>query len=197
MRIGKYIPTSLLLLFVLIGEISGQATLLVEYRVGTLQPEIKNFDKIYSNDEYLPTIVVGLGTDEGFLILRYNLYEELGKSLISGVSLDGYASWRQEFITIGVRTYDKGRIYVELAYAMGRVEETISTETPDYTALNFSWADKDIRGGAAALGINIPLVMGLHFSSEIGYLYLPVTNKDDKKINTGGRQLSLGLTWVL
>ena len=197
MRLNKYTLTSLLLLFILIGEISGQASLLVEYRVGTLRPEIKNFDKIYGNDEYLPTIVVGLGTDEGFLILRYNLYEELGKSSVSGVSLDGYASWRQEFITIGVRSYDKRRIYFEIAYAVGKVEETISTETPDYTALNSFWADNDIRGGAAALGINIPLAMGLQFSGEVGYLYLPVTNKDDKKINTGGRQLSLGLTLVL
>ena len=197
MRIGKYILISLLLLFGLIGAINGQASWLVECRVGTLQPEIKNFNKIYSNDEYLPTIVVGLGTDEGILILRYNLYEEMGKSLVLGASLDGYASWRQEFITIGVRSYDKRRIYFEIAYAVGKVEETISTETPDYTALNSSWADDAIRGGAAALGINIPLAMGLHFSGEVGYLYLPVTNKDDKNINTGGRQLSLGLTLVL
>ncbi|NQT96132.1 MAG: hypothetical protein HQ562_00165 [Candidatus Marinimicrobia bacterium] len=197
MRISKYSLISILLLFVLFGEISGQASLLVEYRVGTFRPEIKNFDKIYGNDEYLPTIVVGLGSDQGFVVVRYNLYEEWGKSLVTGVKLEGDASWRQEFITIGVRSYDKGRVYIELAYAIGKVEETITTEAPEYTVLNSSWTEQDNRGGAAALGINIPLVMGLQFSGEIGYLYLPVTNKDDKKINTGGRQLSLGLIWAL
>ena len=197
MRIGKYSLISILLLFVLFGEISGQTSLLVEWRIGTFRPEIKNFDKIYGNDEYLPTIVVGLRIGQGFVVVRYNLYEEWGKSVVTGVDLEGDASWRQEFITIGVRSHDEGRLYFELAYAIGKAEETITTEAPQYTALNSSWAEQDIRGGATALGINIPLGMGLRFSGEIGYLYLPVTNNDDKIINTGGRQLSLGLTWVL
>ena len=197
MRIGKYSLISILLLFVLFGEISGQTSLLVEWRIGTFRPEIKNFDKIYGNDEYLTTIVVGLRIGQGFVVVRYNLYEEWGKSVVTGVDLEGDASWRQEFITIGVRSHDEGRLYFELAYAIGKAEETITTEAPQYTALNSSWAEQDIRGGATALGINIPLGMGLRFSGEIGYLYLPVTNNDDKIINTGGRQLSLGLTWVL
>ncbi len=196
MRISKYSLISLLLLFVLFGESRGQASLLVECRVGTFRPEIKNFDKIYDNDEYLPTIVVGLGTSQGFVVVRYNLYKEWGKSLVTGVNLEGDASWQQEFITIGVRSYEE-RLYFELAYAIGKVEETITTESPEYTALNSSWAEQDIRGGAAALGINLRLGMGFHFSGEISYLYLPITAINDKKINVGGRQLSLGLTWAL
>ncbi len=197
MRNGKYSLISILLLFVLFGEIRGQASLLVECRVGTFRPEIKNFDKIYGNDEYLPSIAVGLGTSQGFVVVRYNLYEEFGKSLVTGVNLEGDASWRQEFITIGVRSYEEGRLYFELAYAIGKAEETITTEAPEYTALNSSWAEQDIRGGAAALGINISLGMGFHFSGEISYLYLPVTNINDKKTNIGGRQLNLGLSWAL
>ncbi len=197
MRNGKYSLLSLLLLFVLFGEIRGQASLLVEYRVGSFRPEIKNFDNIYGSDEYLPTIVVGLGFDQGFFVLRYNLYEEWGKSIVTGVDLEGDANWRQEYITIGVRSNEGGRLYFELAYAIGKAEETITTEEPDYTALNAYWSEPDIRGGAVALGIYIPLTIGLQLSGEIGYLYLPVTNIDDKKINTGGRQLSLGMTLVL
>jgi hypothetical protein len=170
---------------------------LAEYRIGIFTPEIKNFNEIYGNDEYLPTLVVGLGANQTYLVARYNLYKETGKSLVTGVDLDGDASWRQEYITIGLRSYEQKPVYFELAYAIGKAEETITTETPEYTALNSSWTAPDIRGGAIALGINIPFGMGFQFSGEITYVYLPFTTIDDKKINTGGRQLSLGLTWTL
>ncbi len=197
MKVGTFSSISILLLIILIGETKGQVSTLVETRIGIFSPEVKNFNKIYGNNEYLPTIVVGLGVKKTFLVVRYNLYEESGKSLVSGVDLDGDASWRQEFITIGVRSYDQKPMYVELAYAMGKAEETITTETPEYTALNASWDVPDIRGGAVALGVNIHVGMGFHISGEISYVYLPVTINDDKKINTGGRQISLGLTWAM
>lgn len=197
MKIGTYTQITILLLFILIGEISGQASFLVEYRVGIFTPEIKNFNEIYGNDEYLTNLVVGVGAYQTYLVARYNLYEETGKSLVTGVDLDGDASWRQEYITIGLRSYAQKPVYVELAYAIGKAEETITTETPEYTALNSSWTAKDIRGGAVSLGLNIPIGIGFHISGEISYVYLPITTIDDKKINTGGRQLSLGLTWTL
>ena len=130
----------------------------------------------------------------------YNLYEETGQSVVTGIDLDGDASWRQEFITIGLRSYDQEAdpvpVYVELAYSIGKAEETITTETPEYTTLNSTWNNPDIRGGAIALGFKfIDFGMGFQFSGEIGYVHLPVTTTDDKEINIGGTQLSLGLTW--
>lgn len=197
MRVNQYSIIIVLALLVLSGQVCGQASFLVEARYGTFTPEISNFNKIYDNDEYLPALAVGLGSDQGFVIARYYLYEEWGESIVDGVDLVGKASWRQEFITIGVRSYEQGRMYFELAYAMGKAEETITTVPPDYSALNSSWAESDIKGGAAALGINIPFGLGLHFNGEVGYLYLPVNDADDNKVNLGGRQISLGLTWAL
>ena len=200
MKIGTYSSTGILLLFILIGEISGQASIFLETRIGIFSPEIKNFNKIYGNDKYIPSLVVGLGSNRTFLVARYNLYEETGQSVVTGVDLDGDASWRQEFITIGLRSYDQEAdpvpVYVELAYSIGKAEETITTEMPEYTALNSSWNAPDIRGGAIALGFKfIDFGMGFQFSGEIGYVHLPVTTTDDKEINIGGTQLSLGLTW--
>ena len=179
--------------------ISDQVSILVETRIGIFSPEIENFNKIYGNDAFLPTLVVGLGTNHNFLVVRYNLYEQTGQSVVTGVDLDGDASWRQEFITIGLRSYDETlqkKAYLELAYSIGKAEETITTEMPEYTALNSSWNAPDIRGGAITLGFKfIDFGMGFQFSGEIGYVHLPVTTADDKEINIGGRQLSLGLTW--
>ena len=199
MKIGTYSSTGILLLFILIGEVSGQASIFIETRIGIFSPEIKNFNKIYGNDKYLPSLVVGLGSKQAFLVTRYNLYEEMGQSVVTGVNLDGDARWRQEFITIGFRSHGQKTspvpMYVELAYSIGKAKETITTETPEYTTLNSTWNAPDIRGGAIAIGINIPFAMGFQFSGEILYVYLPITPADDKKINTGGGQLSLGLTW--
>jgi len=179
--------------------ISDQVSILVETRIGIFSPEIENFNKIYGNDAYLSTLVVGLGANQNFLVARYNLYEETGQSVVTGIDLDGDASWRQEFITIGWRSYEQTAVglgYVELAYSIGKAKETITTEMPEYTALNSSWNAPDIRGGAIALGFKfIDFGMGFQFSGEIGYVHLPVTTADDKEINIGGRQLSLGLTW--
>lgn len=180
--------------------ISDQTSIFLETRIGIFSPEIENFNKIYGNDAYLSTLVVGLGANQNFLVARYNLYEETGQSVVTGIDLDGDASWRQEFITIGLRSYDQEAnpvpVYVELAYSIGKAEETITTEMPEYTALNSSWNAPDIRGGAIALGFKfIDFGMGFQFSGEIGYVHLPVTTADDKEINIGGRQLSLGLTW--
>ena len=179
---------------------SDQVSILVETRIGIFSPEIENFNKIYGNDAYLSTLVVGLGANQNFLVARYNLYEETGQSVVTGVDLDGDASWRQEFITIGLRSYDETlqkKAYLELAYSIGKAEETITTEMPEYTALNSSWNAPDIRGGAITLGFKfIDFGMGFQFSGEIGYVHLPVTTTDDKEINIGsGPQLSLGLTW--
>ncbi len=179
---------------------SDQVSILVETRIGIFSPEIENFNKIYGNDAYLSTLVVGLGANQNFLVARYNLYEQTGQSVVTGVDLDGDASWRQEFITIGFRSYGQKTspvpMYVELAYSIGKAEETITTEMPEYTALNSSWNAPDIRGGAITLGFKfIDFGMGFQFSGEIGYVHLPVTTTDDKEINIGGRQLSLGLTW--
>ena len=178
---------------------SDQVSILVETRIGIFSPEIENFNKIYGNDAYLSTLVVGLGANQNFLVARYNLYEETGQSVVTGIDLDGDASWRQEFITIGLRSYDETlqkKAYLELAYSIGKAEETITTEMPEYTALNSSWNAPDIRGGAIALGFKfIDFGMGFQFSGEIGYVHLPVTTADDKEINIGSRQLSLGLTW--
>jgi hypothetical protein len=178
---------------------SDQVSILVETRIGIFSPEIENFNKIYGNDAFLPTLVVGLGTNQNFLVVRYNLYEQTGQSVVTGVDLDGDASWRQEFITIGLRSYDETlqkKAYLELAYSIGKAEETITTEMPEYTALNSSWNAPDIRGGAIALGFKfIDFGMGFQFSGEIGYVHLPVTTTDDKEKNIGGPQLSLGLTW--
>jgi len=180
-----------------LGEIRGQASFMAEFRGGVFAPEIKKFKDIYGNDEFLPSIVIGVGGKQTYLVARYNLYEKTGKSIITGVELDGDAQWKQEIITIGVRSYDQKPLYVELAYAMGKAEETISTETPEYTALNSSWTSSDVQGGALAIGVNVPVALGFQICAEINYIYLPVTMNDDDKINIGGRQLSLGLTWKL
>ncbi len=196
MKRYKYNNFVLSLILIFQGFVYGQATLFIEGRYGTLSPEIKNFSTVYSTASYIPTVAIGLGADQGFMVVRYSLYEHEGQSILDGAELDTYSHWRQEYLTIGVRTYEQGRLYFELAYAIGRAEEQGAT-IPEYPALTYTWSADDIRGGAAALGVNIPLVLGLNFSVEAGYLYLPVKNENDKKVNIGGRQLSLGLNWAL
>ncbi|MFH1851390.1 MAG: hypothetical protein ABIA75_03515 [Candidatus Neomarinimicrobiota bacterium] len=195
----KYLIIFIFLLTSLQGKIGDIGpSLLAEFRLGYFNPEAANFEKIYGLDEEFPTVAFGLGYNGNYLLVRYLLYEEWGRSIITGVALHGIAKWREEILSIGIRSYDSAPFYFELAYAIGNVEENIYSEEREYTALNSSFSSMDNRGAIAAVGLNIPLLLGFQFSGEAEYIYLPIAAPaSDKKINIGGWIYSLGISWAL
>jgi hypothetical protein len=87
-----------------------------------------------------------------------------------------------------------------LAYALGFIKETISTEQPEYSALNRTFISKDNQGVSAAIGLSMKLVTGIYLTGEAEYIYIPFNSEieaNNDKINLGGPSFSIGLSLVL
>ena len=174
--ISKFISLVVILISILQGGIGDDMFLfIVEGRGGMFQPVPKNFTKIYGDDEIIQSASLGIGYKNAFLIARYRRFEAEGKSIVKGIDLEGLAKWRQEFISLGIRSYSLKTLYFELAYVIGSIEESISTNEPSFTALNSSFSTSDDRGASIALGFNIPILLGFSFSGEAEYIFLQTT----------------------
>ena len=199
--ISKFISLVVILISILQGGIGDDMFLfIVEGRGGMFQPVPKNFTKIYGDDEIIQSASLGIGYKNAFLIARYRRFEAEGKSIVKGIDLEGLAKWRQEFISLGIRSYSLKTLYFELAYVIGSIEESISTNEPSFTALNSSFSTSDDRGASIALGFNIPILLGFSFSGEAEYIFLQTTlpnqsNGDSLKV--GGPIFSFGISFVL
>jgi len=197
---GKFISLFILLASILQGGIGeDRVSLIVEGRGGLFRPAPKNFTKIYGDNNMISGATLGIGYRSTYLVARYRLFEAEGKSIVTGIDLEGSATWREEFISLGLRSYAQKLFYAELAYVMGSVKESISTNEPDFKALNSTFSTSNNQGAAVALGINIPIVLGFNLSGEVEYLFVqtktPNGAKNDK-IDIGGPIFSLGLSLV-
>lgn len=173
-------------------------SLLIEVRGGVLSSSLENFSEIYGTDDLLKVGAVGMGYNNTFFIARYRLFDALGKSVVTGLDLDGDARWKQEFLSLGIRSYDGRLFYGEFAFVVGAVKETISTSEPDYSALNASFSSALSKGVSLAAGLNIPLAE-LNFSGEVEYIYVPISapgESNGDKINIGGPVYTVGVSIV-
>jgi len=196
----KFITLFLILFSILQGGIGDERlSLIAEGRGGLFQPALKDFSKIYGDENIIECATLGIGYRNTFLVARYRLFEAEGKSIVSGIDLDGYATWKEEFISLGIRTYQQKLIYAEIAFVIGSIEESISTNEPSFTALNSTFLASDNRGASIALGISIPVVWIFNLSGEAEYLYVETikgnnTNRD--RINIGGLMINFGISLV-
>ncbi|MFQ6673269.1 MAG: hypothetical protein ACE5GH_00630 [Fidelibacterota bacterium] len=174
-------------------------SLILEGRGGLFRPAPEKFASIYGNNSVMKSATLGLGYGKTFLVARYRLFEANGKSVVSGIDLDGSANWRQEFISLGIRSYAQNLFYAELAYVVASVEESISTSEPAYTALNSTYSTDNNRGASVAIGITLPIVLGFNLSGEVEYVFVETTEpgrtKEDK-LNIGGPTYGLGISFV-
>jgi len=201
-KMCKYVITIIATLTILQGGIGdSRLSLLGEARGGVFRPDAPNFAKIYgSDDKMLPVLAFGIGYKDVYMVARYRLFEASGQSLVAGIDLAGTAEWREEIITLGLRTYEFRPLYFELAYALGFVEESISTEQPEYSALNRTFITKDNQGLSAAIGLTIKLITGIYLTGELEYIYIPINSEieaGNEKVNLGGPSFSIGLSLVL
>jgi hypothetical protein len=173
-------------------------SLLIEARGGLLRSGLKNFSEIYGNDDPVKVAALGIGYNSTFFIAKYRLFEARGKSVVTGLDLEGDARWEEELISLGIRSYDGRFFYGELAFVAGAVRETISTSEPDFSALNSTFSSAWSKGVSLAAGLNIPL-SELNFSGEVEYVFVPISSpgkSDGDKINIGGPVYTVGLNTV-
>jgi len=109
---------------------------LIEVRGGQFVPSANDFEKIYSDKSLTPTLGIGIGLQNSFLVARYQEFKTTGESIIDGADIKGKANWEEIFYSIGLRTYEAKPMYFELAYIVASIKESISTDPPDYPALN-------------------------------------------------------------
>ena len=100
-------------------------SVLVEGRGGLFRPVPKNFTAIYGENNPMKSAIVGVGYKSTYLIARYRLFEANGKSIVTGIKLEGQADWRQEFISLGIRSYAQKLFYAELAYLIGSAFDSV------------------------------------------------------------------------
>ncbi len=196
----KYIIITITLVAVLQGGIGdARISLLLEARGGLFRPGPETFSQIYNDGEILQGATLGIGYKEAYIVARYRAFEATGQSLINGADLEGRAEWRQEIISVGLRSYESKPFYIELAYAMGSVEESISTKQSGYTVLNATFETTNRQGISAAVGITLPLLLAINLTADAEFIYIPMNESEgvnNEKVNLGGPVLSLALTVV-
>lgn len=198
---GRFLSLLILLASILQGGIGDdRLSLIVEGRGGLFRPAPENFTKIYGDNNMMGCAALGVGYRSTFLVARYRLFEAEGKSILKGIDLEGLATWREEFISLGIRSYSNKLLYAEIAYVLASVEESISTSEPDYIALNSTFSTDNNQGASIAIGINIPIILGLNLSGEAEYLFVQTTRRNQSngdRINVGGPVFTLGLAFIL
>ncbi|MEE9465627.1 MAG: hypothetical protein V3W14_08680 [Candidatus Neomarinimicrobiota bacterium] len=197
----KYLVLTITLVAALQGGIGDpRISLLLEARGGLFRPGPETFPQIYTDGEILQGAAVGIGYKEAYIVARYRGFEATGQSDITGADLlEGRAEWRQEIISLGLRSYESKPFYIELAYAIASVEESVSTKQPGYTALNATFNTTDRQGISAALGITLPFLLAFNLTADAEFIYIPLNESEGvgtERINLGGPILSLGLTVV-
>ena len=167
--------------------------LLIEGNYGIVSDVNSNFNQVYGNSNNISGVGLGIGWGNTYLIAKYKLYEANGKSLVSGIDLEGVANWKEEFMILALRYYE-GRFFTELGYVLNSVEEVISTNQPIYTDLNSNYSKNGNEGISIVLGVNIP-ISKLILSTDVNYIYVVSTTEDksNNKTNVGGLMFNVGL----
>ena len=179
---------------ILLGGIDeNKLSLLIEGNYGIVRNVNSNFNQVYGNSNNISGIGFGIGWENTYLIAKYKLYEAKGKSLVSGIDLEGIANWKEEFIILALRDY-RGPFFTELGYVLNSVEEVISTNQPIYTDLISDYSTNGNEGISIVLGLNIP-IDGLILSADINYIYVLSKTEDESnnKTNVGGLMFNVGL----
>ena len=196
---AKILSACILLSSLLSGGIGDErVSLLIEARGGVLSSSLENFSEIYGNDDLVKVAALGVGYNSTFFVAKYRLFDARGESVVTGLELEGDARWKEEFLSLGIRSYDGRFFYGEFAFVVGVVKETISTSEPDYSALNASFSSALHKGVSIGAGLNIPLAE-LNFSGEVEYLYVPISapgESNGDKINIGGPVYTVGVNIV-
>jgi len=172
---------------------------LIEVRGGQFVPSANDFEKIYSDKSLTPTLGIGIGLQNSFLVARYQEFKTTGESIIDGADIKGKANWEEIFYSIGLRTYEAKPMYFELAYIVASIKESISTDPPDYPALNRKFSSEKNEGVALAIGVNFKIVGGLYLAGELHYKFieLKIDNKEKEPKQIGGPGINIGLTLVV
>ena len=167
--------------------------LIIEGNYGIVSDVNSNFNQVYGNSNNISGVGFGIGWKNTYLIAKYKLYEANGKSLVSGIDLEGVANWKEEFIILALRYYE-GRIFTELGYVLNSVEEVISTNQPIYTDLTSNYLTNGNEGISIVLGIYLP-IDGLIFSADVNYIYVlsKIEDESKNKTNVGGLMFNVGL----
>ena len=192
------IPFIVILNSMLLGNIGEKkVSFLFEGNRGLFKPAIRSFSQIYGDNNYINGLGLAIGWKSTFLIAKYKQFEVNGKSILSGIDLEGDATWKEEFSILGIRHYD-GLLFIEIGYVLNSVKETITTNQPLYLALNSSHSTNKNEGLSIDLGLNVPIGKFLFFA-DMNYIYVLSSTQydsDDKK-NVGGLMLGLGVTFNL
>jgi len=168
--------------------------LLIEGNYGIVRDVNSNFNQVYGNSNNISGVGFGIGWKNTYIIAQYKLYEAKGKSLVSGIDLEGIANWKEEFIILALRNY-KDPFFTELGYVLNSVEEVISTNQPIYTDLNSNYSTNGNEGISIVFGVNIP-IDGLILSADVNYIYVLSKTEDESNnniTNVGGLMFNVGL----
>jgi len=167
--------------------------LLIEGNYGIVRDVNSNFNQVYGNSNNISSVGLGIGWKNTYLIAKYKQFEANGKSLVSGIDLEGVANWQGEFIILALRYYE-GHFFTELGYVLNSVKEVISTNQSIYTDLISDYSTNGNEGISIVLGINIPIGK-LILSTDVNYIYVLSETEDESinKINVGGLMLNVGL----
>ena len=179
---------------ILLGGIDeNKLSLLIEGNYGIVRDVNSNFNQVYGNSNNISGVGFGIGWKNTYLIAKYKQFEANGKSLVSGIDLEGVANWKEEFIILALRYYE-GRLFTELGYVLNSVEEVISTNQPIYTDLTSDYSTNGNEGISIVFGVNIP-ISKLILSADVNYIDVISKTEDESnnKTNVGGLMFNVGL----
>jgi len=172
-------------------------SLLIEGQGGIFNPDPQNFSMIYGKDNIIKGIGSGIGWNNTFFTIKYKQFAADGKSDITGIDLVGTAKWEQAILNLGLRLYFEHNFYFELGYVLSSVHENIYVDQLQLSDLNSNYSTNN-KGSSIAMGINIFLMDDLFLLGEVGYMFISSSSQiNDNAINIGGRNLNIGIGYVL
>ena len=172
-------------------------SLLIEGRGGIYIPDPQNFSMLYGKNNIIKGIGSGIGWNNTFFTIKYKQFAADGKSDITGIDLVGTAKWEQAILNLGLRLYFEHNFYFELGYVLSSVHENIYVDQLQFSDLNSNYSTNN-KGSSIAMGINIFLMDDLFLSGEVGYMFISSSSQiNDNAINIGGRNLNIGIGYVL
>ena len=172
-------------------------SLLIEGQGGIFNPDPQNFSMIYGKDNIIKGIGSGIGWNNTFFTIKYKQFAADGKSDITGIDLVGTAKWEQAILNLGLRLYFEHNFYFEFGYVLSSVHENIYVDQLQLSDLNSNYSTNN-KGSSIAMGINIFLLDDLFLSGEVGYMSIPSSTQiNDNALNIGGKNLNIGIGYVL
>tara|TARA_B100001250_G_C19801540_1_gene791325 strand:+ start:1061 stop:1663 length:603 start_codon:yes stop_codon:yes gene_type:complete len=177
-----------------IGE--NKFSMLIEGYGGIFNPPLSissNFNKVYGKNNLINGYGIGLGWKNTYLIFKQKDIELNGKSIVSGIDLEGKAYFKETFSILAARYYE-GLLFTELGYVINSIKEDISTNQPIYSKLNTIYSTSNNEGLSVCFGFYIPFKK-IIIISDINYIYVlsKSPNNSENKINVGGLMFNLSI----